>query len=64
MSTRLQWAFMLSSLVVPSSVLTQNTEPLKSPEAKPQSVVPAAVAAGVIAVGARAINHNDSTASH
>lgn len=64
MSTRLQWAFLLSSLIVPSSVLTQNTERPKSPEAKPQSVVPAAVAAGVIAVSAKAINHNDATASH
>ena len=63
MGTRLQWAFLLSSLVVPSSVLTQNTEQPRSREAKGQSVVPAAVAAGVIAVGARAIIHNDAAAS-
>ena len=63
MGTRLQWAFLLSSLVVPSSVLTQNTEASRSPEAKPQSVVPAAIAAGVIAVGASAIANNDATAS-
>jgi hypothetical protein len=64
MSTRLQWAFMLSSLVVPSSVLTQDTELSKSPQAKPQSVVPAAVAAGVIAVGANAIEQSRIDASH
>ena len=64
MSTRLQWAFLLSSLVVPSSVLTQNTGPSRLPEAKPQAVVPAAIGAGVIAVGTTALANNDATASH
>lgn len=64
MSNRLQWVFLLSSLVVPSSVFTQNTELSKPPAAKPQSAAAAAIAAGVIAVGASAINHSDSTPGH